>query len=420
MLFLPLAIKAFFYLIWDIRSKLSYWLYSGVIIIMFFIILLTSRFELILLLMGYLYPYLIIYPLARLIFVAFKERQTRKKEANIILLIIVLNIAAALNDYLKFQGTWYLPELSPYGLCAFFIAASVLLENRIIRHQKNIEDRNIVLERALLERISEKNLRQQQLKVDTVLSFFIREKILANRSINIKNFKGEFFSKPVDNIGRDYFDIFPITGGKHCILLCDLSYAGISAVLLSAHLRLNRDKFLKKKLSLQNIHKIIKELNPMEGERKNMGLLLLFLDPKRKIIQLINDSMPKPLLYSSKFGATSELSSLNEDVQNPLDKSPNTLQTKKIKTPMAKNPSLTNEFPMGKGDRLILVSNGIPNSTSMSDFVQFGSWNTLKFFSATKKIPMQDLGEIFFTELEIFLEGKKQQNDWTFFVIEST
>lgn len=428
---LPFTLQGFFFFFLHRNINRIFWIQFALLIPLLLILILTTNYEIVLFSyeeMSLIYLLLIIIIIS---YYLYKEWKSNSEELRLVAITGAILLISLVNDYFKFNYYWKLVELLPYGFFIFFLSLTFILINRHFQRFQKMESVNRDLEINLIRSTTDFNTRSMLLQQEIDLAFHLKRKIMEAKKIKLDQFRWDIAHKPLWSIGTDYYAMFPLYGGKMAVLLADLLQTGPPAALACSWLRENLDLFVRKRYSINRLYEDIGDLFQEQTHEKKFLSLLMTIDQKNRVISILGNGLTNPIYYSSKDDSFEIIG--RQEQRNPKKEKSKNAKTsirggkdrkvnKNIKNETqvsAENIYFEQELKIVRGDRIYLFSPGILNATPVSNLIPFGLQRLEQFIVATKKVSVQDLGELLFSELNVFLEGKEQQDDWTFMVFES-
>jgi serine phosphatase RsbU (regulator of sigma subunit)/pSer/pThr/pTyr-binding forkhead associated (FHA) protein len=163
---------------------------------------------------------------------------------------------------------------------------------------------SIALENAKLH---EDLVARERLKRDLELAREVQRSFLPLRHPDIPGY--DFFAhyEAAQEVGGDYFDFVPLSGGRWAIMLGDVAGKGVPAALLMAKISSDA-RFCM--LIEPDPAKAITKLNHLMHQagltERFVTVVAAILDPKEHEVTLVNAGHPSPMLYRRETGKVSE------------------------------------------------------------------------------------------------------------------
>lgn len=147
-------------------------------------------------------------------------------------------------------------------------------------------------------RLHKEAVEKRKLEREMSVARDIQQSFLPSGFPEVEGLAFEATMRPAFHVGGDFYDVFPMKGGKACVVIGDVSGKGASAALymacLHSELRLVSD------FDPDPQH-ILHRLNDITFNRSRRGsyitLLLAVLDPQRGTARLLSAGHPEPLLF---------------------------------------------------------------------------------------------------------------------------
>lgn len=283
--------------------------------------------------------------------------------------------------------------------------------------RKNIKQYSEHLEELVAQRTKELQEAYQKLKekddiIQMELEFAskIQRGIMPNGGYRWHDFVVFGYSQPMEKIGGDFFDIFPIPGGKLLFYVADVSGHGIPAALVTTMLKIS---LINISFETSNPSEIIERLNERiriinsDANQVMANYLTIFTSVVDKEGNMVYSSggHPKPILYNSKTRTFEEL----PDAQGAIVG---------IIQPELYSCTASN-FVLKDGDKMILYTDGVTERRNLSN-KELELEGLKKIFAecvdrnlSGKKLLAQILSEI-----DRFAEGVPPRDDFTILLVE--
>ncbi len=248
-----------------------------------------------------------------------------------------------------------------------------------------------LIEEALLSRAMEK---------EREIAEEVWRRFLPAKLPDVEGFELAARCDPAQKVGGDYYDVIYLGDGRTLIALGDVSGSGMPAALLMSNLQaalrvsLGTMPDLEKLAAMINSH-----LCSTTDPERFATLFLGILDPVKRSLKFVNAGHNPPLLFH-KDGSYDELQATGI----PVGFYPDT-------------PYEAPELTLEKGDRLIIVSDGIPEAFSPSEEM-FGDERLLELIIGLSGEPVQVVIEAVLAAVRDWSKGSTTyQDDRTLLVI---
>jgi serine phosphatase RsbU (regulator of sigma subunit) len=247
-------------------------------------------------------------------------------------------------------------------------------------------------------RMHKRALLRQTIENDLVVAGRVQQALLSSEPPTIPGYRFFHRHRPALNVGGDYFNYFPLSGGRQAIVVADVSGKGISAALMSAKVGGQLKILLEVEPSLSEVLTRLNQECWEDFERagingKLVTLLLAVLDPHADEVTFLNAGHMPPLLRRAD-GTTRQLSPKLSSLALGVELG------EKFKPFRVK---------LTPGDSLLLYSDGITDAENAA-----GEHYGFPQLAATIRQSPGDalrLGARVFEDLERFVAGNDQSDD---------
>ncbi|MGA2035452.1 MAG: GAF domain-containing SpoIIE family protein phosphatase, partial [Thermoguttaceae bacterium] len=145
--------------------------------------------------------------------------------------------------------------------------------------------------------LHEAALREQALERELSVAHDVLQGFLPAASPEIGNYDFFQFYEPAHQLGGDYYDYIPLSGGRLGIAVADVSGKGIPAALLMARLSADtRYCLASEPTPAAAMCRLNRTLYGRGWDDRFVTFLLLVLDPLRHEVTMVNAGHPPPLL----------------------------------------------------------------------------------------------------------------------------
>jgi len=143
-------------------------------------------------------------------------------------------------------------------------------------------------------------LRRQALERDMQLARKVQHGLLPEASPHLEGYHFFNFYEPAFEVGGDYYDYVPLSGGRLGVVLADVSGKGVSAALLMANLSGELKYCLASEPTpVDAINRINADFDKSGWEDHFVTLVLAVLDPRRHEVTLVNAGHMAPIMRHS-------------------------------------------------------------------------------------------------------------------------
>lgn len=286
--------------------------------------------------------------------------------------------------------------------------------------RKNIKEYSEHLEDLVAQRTRELHEAYEKLKekdriMQMELDFAsrIQRGIMPNGGYRWNNFIIFGYSQPVEKIGGDFFDIFPIPGGKLLFYVADVSGHGIPAALITTMLKIS---LLNISFESQDPSEIVEKLNERIGiintdlkEQVIANYLTIFTSvvDKDGNMEFASGGHYKPIVYSSISKQFKEL----PDVQGAV--------VGILAPEMYICPSST--FKLEDGDVMVLYTDGVVERRNLSNKeLELEGFKAIISEAVDKNYSGKKLLSYVLNKIEEFAEGVPPRDDFTLLLVQRT
>ena len=241
--------------------------------------------------------------------------------------------------------------------------------------------------------LHETALREQALARDLAVAHEVQRGFLPDMPPEIAGYDFFEFYDPAQQLGGDYYDYIPLSGGRTAVVVADVSGKGIAASLLMA------------KLSAETRYCLASESEPSAGitrlnrifcgagwEDRFVTMVVCVLDPAKHEVTIVNAGHMPPLLRHNG----NDVKPLGEEITGlPLGVDDMIVYDQIV-------------VPLTKGDSLTLYTDGITEAMDRREFL-YGS-QRLNAQLAQPAEQIRALGQTILDDVKRFV-GKHSQSD---------
>ena len=266
------------------------------------------------------------------------------------------------------------------------------LEERVVRRTAELEEANKVVQahNALLER-----------ELETAHD--MQMQLMPTAHPEIPGFDIAGICRPATHVGGDFFQYFPLPGGRLALALADVTGHGMEAaiptVLFSGMLDNQMEETTSPEALFSRLNRsLFRNLNRRTFVCFTMGEL----DPARQLLRLVNGGCPYPYHYVAATGQVAEIT---------LDAFPLGLRQEAQYEQIA--------VDLSPGDRVVFCSDGIIEAGCEEEEI-FGFERTRAAIgrAAGEDLPAPELIDYLLKEIDAFCGPVEQHDDQTIVVLE--
>jgi len=254
-------------------------------------------------------------------------------------------------------------------------AASILENARLIEHERE----------------------RQRLAQELNIAREIQQALVPQGSQDYPHFSISGIHKPCDEVGGDYFDVFPLADGRLALLIADVAGKGLGAALVTTMLQ---GALSGMTLGVDPV-KVFNHLNRFLCDRASVGrcatMFFGLLDPDGTL-EFVRAGHPSPLLMR---GAT--VSELYSTGSFPIGLVEDTSYT-------------SDRVQLEPGDTLLLYTDGVTEAEDR-DRNLFQDGRLKEVFSQHQNSSLKTLQDGIFSAIEKFTHGAHQSDDVTLLVV---
>ncbi len=248
-------------------------------------------------------------------------------------------------------------------------------------------------------RLHKEALEKERIERELELAATIQQQILPRDLPNVPGVAIAARNVPTRQVGGDYFDVLPLSGGRLAFLVADVSGKGIPAALLvstvhaAVHLQIDEARTIS-----DLVERIDRHLQRYAVTRKFLTAFFGLLDPATGVLRYVSAGH-NPALLRRAGGGIEELKATGV----PLGMFPNAAW-KEI------------TLSMGNGDLLCVYSDGITEALDASD-EEFGVPRLSRLLDAS---PPEEICRRVFDAVASFAADVPQYDDQTLLLVHRT
>jgi sigma-B regulation protein RsbU (phosphoserine phosphatase) len=283
----------------------------------------------------------------------------------------------------------------------------ILLGEKLSREEFNQADMEFLSSLANLAIISLENARlfqetieKQKLEDELLIAREIQKGLLPSVLPQIPRFDIAATNISSKQVGGDYYDVIPISKGRHIIAIGDVSGKGTPAALLMANLQATIRALVPLDLSLSELTQRVNDLMCQNtGGNKFITFFWGIIDPAAMTLMYVNAGHNYPYLIHS--GGTI----------GRLDKGGMILGVMKTTTPYQQD-----TIHFSSDDTLVLFTDGVSEAMS-KDSVEYGEQRLDKLLLQTSQHTAHGIIEAVHQDILEYAQGTQQSDDITMMVI---
>lgn len=247
-----------------------------------------------------------------------------------------------------------------------------------------------ILENA---RLIEHERERQRLAQELNIAREIQQALVPQGSRDYPHFSISGLHKPCDEVGGDYFDVFPLSDGRLALLIADVAGKGLGAALVTTMLQ---GALSGMTLGVDPV-KVFNHLNRFLCDRASVGrcaTMFFGLLAPDGTLEFVRAGHPSPLLM--REGAVSELYS---EGSFPVG--------------LVEDATYTSErVQLEPGDTLLLYTDGVTEAEDRERNL-FQDWRLKEVFSRHQNLSLKNLQDEIFNAIGDFTQGTSRSDDVT-------
>jgi serine phosphatase RsbU (regulator of sigma subunit) len=206
---------------------------------------------------------------------------------------------------------------------------------------------------------------------------------------------------PMENIGGDFFDCYPLDNGSTGILIADVTGHGIPAALIVTMTKMIFNVYAGKySSSAELLTKVNGDIKKMLLENQYITAFYCIYDKEKRILKFTNAGHVRPFFYRKRTGKI-HLLDTNGFFIGILDEA--NYEQKSIK--------------VEEGDRLLLVTDGVTELKN-DERVDFGEQRLAKFFTDNINVGGNTFCDSLFSALLSHIKETERNDDIAYLNIE--
>ncbi|HEV8231808.1 MAG TPA: SpoIIE family protein phosphatase [Thermoanaerobaculia bacterium] len=248
-------------------------------------------------------------------------------------------------------------------------------------------------------RLHREAIEKERIERELELAAAIQREILPRELPRIPGLELAGATRPTRQVGGDYFDFFPLSGGRLGFLVADVSGKGIPAALLvstvhaAVHLQIEASATI-----VDLVSRIDHHLQRFSAAHKFLTLFFGLLEPDAGLLRYVSAGH-NPALLARRFGGIERLNATGVPVG------------------LLPHGSWREETaPFLPGDMLCVYSDGFTEATNADD-EEFGLDRLEDALVDRLALPARDISDDLFRQVELFAQGVPQYDDQTLLIV---
>ena len=251
-----------------------------------------------------------------------------------------------------------------------------------------------ILENA---RLIEQERERQRLAQELNIAREIQQALVPQGSQEYPHYSVTGLHRPCDEVGGDYFDVFPLSDGRLALLIADVAGKGLGAALVTTMLQ---GALSGMTLGVDPV-KVFNHLNRFLCDRASVGrcatMFFGLLDPDGTL-EFVRAGHPSPLLM--REATVSELYSTGSFPIGLVDDASYT----------------SDRVQLEPGDTLLLYTDGVTEAEDKGRNL-FQDWRLKEVFGQHQNASLKTLQESIFSAIGAFTDGASQSDDVTLLLV---
>ncbi|HSD72049.1 MAG TPA: SpoIIE family protein phosphatase, partial [Thermoanaerobaculia bacterium] len=242
-------------------------------------------------------------------------------------------------------------------------------------------------------------LEKERIERELELAAAIQREILPRELPRIPGLELAGATLPTRQVGGDYFDFFPLSGGRLGFVVADVSGKGIPAALLvstvhaAIHLQIEESDTI-----VELVSRIDRHLQRFSATHKFLTLFFGVVDPDASLLKYVSAGH-NPALLARASGGIERLGATGVPVGIVTNGSWHEETTR-----------------FDAGDLLCVYTDGFTEATNADD-EEFGLDRLERGLAARRTQAARDISEELFREVARFAQGVPQYDDQTFLIV---
>jgi serine phosphatase RsbU (regulator of sigma subunit)/pSer/pThr/pTyr-binding forkhead associated (FHA) protein len=249
----------------------------------------------------------------------------------------------------------------------------------------------IAVENAQLH---ERAVRERELQRELNIAHEVLRRLLPESSPEVSHYDFFEYYEPANQLGGDYYDYVPLSGGRLAVVVADVSGKGIPASLLMARLSADvRYCLASNPVPADAVGHLNRVFCGSGWDDRFVTLVLSVLDPARHELTIVNAGHLPPLLRH-EGGVSDAVCDADSRMPLGVDREEKYVQTVR---------------PLKPGDCLALYTDGITEAMDEQD--ELYGFDRLRSCLAAAPAETEVLGQAVLDDVKLFAGGRPQSDD---------
>lgn len=248
-------------------------------------------------------------------------------------------------------------------------------------------------------RLHREALEKERIERELELAAAIQRQLLPRELPRLAGLELAGSTLPTRQVGGDYFDFFPLSGGRLGFVVADVSGKGIPAALLvstvhaAIYLQIDASETI-----VELVSRIDKHLQRFSAAHKFLTLFFGVVEPGSGLLRYVSAGH-NPAILARRSGQIERLSATGV----PLGLVPNGSWTEET-------------VPFGPGDLVCAYTDGFTEATN-ADEEEFGLDRLEGELTSDLGLPARELSDRLFRAVAVFAQGMPQYDDQTLLIV---
>ena len=248
-------------------------------------------------------------------------------------------------------------------------------------------------------RLHREALEKERIERELELAAAIQRQLLPRDLPRLAGLELAGSTLPTRQVGGDYFDFFPLSGGRLGFVVADVSGKGIPAALLvstvhaAIYLQIDASETI-----VELVSRIDKHLQRFSAAHKFLTLFFGVVEPGAGLLRYVSAGH-NPAIVARRSGQIERLSATGV----PLGLVPNGSWTEET-------------VPFGPGDLVCAYTDGFTEATN-ADEQEFGLDRLERELTSDLGLPARELSDRLFRAVAVFAQGMPQYDDQTLLIV---
>jgi sigma-B regulation protein RsbU (phosphoserine phosphatase) len=248
-------------------------------------------------------------------------------------------------------------------------------------------------------RLHREALEKERIERELELAAAIQRQLLPRELPRLAGLELAGSTLPTRQVGGDYFDFFPLSGGRLGFVVADVSGKGIPAALLvstvhaAIYLQIDASETI-----VELVSRIDKHLQRFSAAHKFLTLFFGVVEPGAGLLRYVSAGH-NPAILARRSGQIERLSATGV----PLGLVPNGSWTEET-------------VPFAPGDLVCAYTDGFTEATN-ADEEEFGLDRLERELTSDLGLPARELSDRLFRAVAVFAQGMPQYDDQTLLIV---